>query len=54
MEAEILRVVKKYGLPMLVTTNESLTEYIQTIMEQVQGKSIRFFRSRRLLASLDL
>lgn len=32
--------VKKYGLPMLVTSDEGLKEYIQTIMSQVSSKSI--------------
>jgi mitotic spindle assembly checkpoint protein MAD2 len=32
--------VKKYGIPMLVSSDESLTEYIQTIMSQVQGSFI--------------
>jgi mitotic spindle assembly checkpoint protein MAD2 len=29
--------VKKYGLPMLVTADEGLKEYLQTILAQVQG-----------------
>lgn len=29
--------VKKYGLPMLVTSDEGLREYIQTILGQVSG-----------------
>ena len=31
--------VKKYGLPMLLTGNESLKEYLQTVFAQVQGGS---------------
>ena len=30
--------VKKYGLPMLVTADESLKEYLSTILSQVQGQ----------------
>lgn len=30
--------VKKYGLPMLVTSDDSLKEYIQTILAQVSGE----------------
>lgn len=30
--------VKKYGLPMLVTADEGLQEYIQTILQQVSGE----------------
>lgn len=30
--------VKKYGLPMLVTADESLKEYLSTILSQVQGE----------------
>lgn len=30
--------VKKYGLPMLVTSDEGLREYIQTIMQQVSSE----------------
>jgi hypothetical protein len=30
--------VKKYGLPMLVTADEGLKEYLQTILAQVQGE----------------
>ncbi|KAK4684906.1 mitotic spindle assembly checkpoint protein MAD2, partial [Tremellales sp. Uapishka_1] len=30
------RMVKKYGLPMLVTSDESLKEYLMTILSQVQ------------------
>lgn len=29
--------VKKYGLPMLVTADEELKEYISTVLSQVQG-----------------
>lgn len=31
--------VKKYGLPMLVTADDGLKEYIQTILQQVSGES---------------
>lgn len=34
----IVRMVKKYGIPMLVTSDESLKEYLQTILQQVQGE----------------
>lgn len=37
--------VKKYGLPMLVTADESLKEYIQTILQQVSGESWHKLRS---------
>jgi mitotic spindle assembly checkpoint protein MAD2 len=30
--------VKKYGLPMLVTSDDGLQEYIRTILEQVHGE----------------
>lgn len=30
--------VKKYGIPLLVTADESLKEYLQTVLAQVQGK----------------
>lgn len=30
--------VKKYGLPMLVTSDEGLQEYIKTILGQVHSK----------------
>jgi hypothetical protein len=33
--------VKKYGIPMLVTSDESLKEYLQTILQQVQGEESR-------------
>lgn len=29
--------IKKYGLPMLVTNDDSLKEYLSTILSQVQG-----------------
>jgi len=32
--------VKKYGLPMLATSDESLKEYLTTILSQVQGPSL--------------
>jgi len=32
--------VKKYGLPMLVTSDEGLKEYLSTILSQVQGEAI--------------
>lgn len=37
----IVRMVKKYGIPMLVTSDESLKEYLQTILQQVQGEESR-------------
>lgn len=37
------RMVKKYGLPMLVTADESLKEYLSTILSQVQGLCCAFF-----------
>jgi hypothetical protein len=33
------RMVKKYGIPMLITSDDNLKEYISTILAQVQGKS---------------
>lgn len=30
--------VKKYGIPMLVTSDESLKEYLSTVLSQVQGE----------------
>jgi len=29
--------VKKYGIPMLITSDDNLKEYISTILSQVQG-----------------
>jgi hypothetical protein len=29
--------VKKYGIPMLITSDDNLKEYISTILAQVQG-----------------
>ena len=31
------RMVKKYGIPMLITSDDNLKEYISTILAQVQG-----------------
>jgi mitotic spindle assembly checkpoint protein MAD2 len=31
--------VKKYGIPLLITADESLKEYLQTVLAQVQGMS---------------
>jgi mitotic spindle assembly checkpoint protein MAD2 len=33
------RMVKKYGIPMLITSDDNLKEYISTILAQVQGMS---------------
>jgi hypothetical protein len=33
----LVSMVKKYGLPMLVTADDNLKEYLQTILAQVQG-----------------
>lgn len=30
--------VKKYGIPLLLTGDDALKEYIQTVLQQVQGK----------------
>ena len=30
--------VKKYGIPMLITNDDNLKEYISTILTQVQGE----------------
>jgi mitotic spindle assembly checkpoint protein MAD2 len=30
--------VKKYGLPMLITADEELKAYIETILKQVHGR----------------
>jgi nicotinamide riboside kinase len=32
------RMVKKYGIPLLITADESLKEYLQTVLAQVQGE----------------
>ena len=42
--------VKKYGLPMLVTADESVKEYLQTILQQVQGGSIILISSAARLS----
>ena len=34
------RMVKKYGIPMLITSDDNLKEYISTILAQVQGMSL--------------
>jgi hypothetical protein len=33
------RMVKKYGLPMLITADEELKAYLETILKQVHGES---------------
>ena len=40
--------VKKYGLPMLVTSDEGLKEYLSTILSQVQGEAIFHIGAPRL------
>jgi hypothetical protein len=35
----VYRMVKKYGLPMLITADEELKAYLETILKQVHGKS---------------
>lgn len=35
----IYRMVKKYGLPMLITADEELKAYLETILKQVHGES---------------
>jgi len=35
--ADVDRMVKKYGIPMLITSDDNLKEYISTILSQVQG-----------------
>lgn len=37
--ADDFRMVKKYGLPMLITSDESLKAYLDTILKQVHGES---------------
>lgn len=32
------RMVKKYGLPMLITADEELKAYLETILKQVHGE----------------
>ncbi|CAD6581958.1 MAG: hypothetical protein TREMPRED_003144 [Tremellales sp. Tagirdzhanova-0007] len=44
------RMVKKYGLPMLVTSDESLTEYLTTILSQVQEWLLSSSITRLVLA----
>jgi mitotic spindle assembly checkpoint protein MAD2 len=38
-QANVRSMVKKYGLPMLVTSDDSLKEYLTTVLSQVQGMS---------------
>ena len=35
----VIRMVKKYGLPMLITADEELKAYLDTILKQVHGTS---------------
>nr|ODN85118.1 mitotic spindle assembly checkpoint protein MAD2 [Cryptococcus depauperatus CBS 7841]ODO02414.1 mitotic spindle assembly checkpoint protein MAD2 [Cryptococcus depauperatus CBS 7855] len=44
------RIVKKYGLPMLVTADEELKEYISTVLSQVQEWLLSSSLSRIVLA----
>ncbi|GFZ42599.1 Mitotic spindle checkpoint component mad2 [Saitozyma sp. JCM 24511] len=44
------RMVKKYGLPMLVTADEGLKEYLQTILAQVQEWLLTSSITRLVLA----
>ncbi|KAL1411337.1 Mitotic spindle checkpoint component mad2 [Vanrija albida] len=44
------RMVKKYGLPMLVTSDDGLKEYIQTIMAQVSDWLLSSSLTRLVLA----
>ncbi|KGB78243.1 mitotic spindle assembly checkpoint protein MAD2 [Cryptococcus deuterogattii R265] len=44
------RMVKKYGLPMLVTADEELKEYISTVLSQVQEWLLSSSLSRIVLA----
>ncbi|WWD16542.1 hypothetical protein CI109_100969 [Kwoniella shandongensis] len=44
------RMVKKYGLPMLVTSDESLKEYLSTILSQVQEWLLSSSITRLVLA----
>lgn len=36
--AEDFKLIKKYGLTLLITSNDKLDHYLQTIMTQVQGE----------------
>ncbi|ORX33704.1 mitotic spindle checkpoint-related protein [Kockovaella imperatae] len=44
------RMVKKYGIPMLITADESVKEYLQTILAQVQEWLMSSAISRLVLA----
>jgi len=43
--------VKKYGLPMLITADEELKGYLETILKQVHGKSLQPAGAFRMLDS---
>lgn len=45
--ADDFRMVKKYGLPMLITSDESLKAYLDTILKQVHGESRERWRNAR-------
>lgn len=45
--------VKKYGLPMLVTSDDSLKEYLTTVLSQVQGMSHQGPMSAEMRRSLE-
>jgi mitotic spindle assembly checkpoint protein MAD2 len=50
--ADDFRMVKKYGLPMLITSDESLKAYLDTILKQVHGTSTGLYcRGARCVAS---
>ena len=40
---ESFKRVSQYGLPMMVTTDDKLNEYISNIMNQLIGKYIKYF-----------
>jgi mitotic spindle assembly checkpoint protein MAD2 len=45
--------VKKYGIPLLLTGDDALKEYIQTVLSQVQGTSYPFPLHRPLYTPAD-
>lgn len=51
--APLTRMVKKYGLPMLVTSDEELKAYLDTILKQVQGELQTRAKAASMLALDD-
>ena len=43
------RMVKKYGIPMLMTNDERVKDYLQTILAQVQGQLTYYHLDEDLL-----